>query len=94
MPGAATRKDRLNFRLDRRHKALIERAASASGQSLTEFALSHLVRDAQSVIREQEITVLSDRDREVFLSVLEGARPANAALKQAAKIYRRQRAEA
>ena len=94
MPGTATRKDRLNFRLDHKHKALIERAAAALGQSLTEFALSHLVRDAQNVIREQETTLLSDRDRQVFLSVLAGDTPPNAALRQAAKTYRQQRVPA
>jgi uncharacterized protein (DUF1778 family) len=92
MTSATTGKDRLNFRLDRRHKVLIERAASTLGQSVTEFALSHLVRDAQSVLREEEATVLSDRDRQVFLSVLESAAEPNAALKKAAKAYRRQRA--
>jgi uncharacterized protein (DUF1778 family) len=92
MPGATTRKERLNFRLDRQHKVLIERAASTVGQSLTEFALSHLIRDAQAVLREQETTVLSDRDRRVFLSMLEADAEPNEALKRAARIYRRQRA--
>ena len=92
MPSAATRKDRLNFRLDRRHKTLIERAATTAGQSVTEFAVSHLVKEARSVLREQETAVLSDRDRRVFLSMLEADAEPNADLKRAARIHRRQRA--
>ena len=92
MSRAAARKDRLNFRLDRQHKALIERAASTVGQSLTEFALSHLLKDAESVLHEQETKVLSNRDRQVFLAVLDGGAQPNDALKKAAKSYRRQRA--
>lgn len=92
MPGAATRKDRINFRLDRQQKALIERAATTAGQSVTEFAVSHLVKEARSVLREQETAMLSDRDRRVFMSMLEAATQPNAALKRAASIYRKQRA--
>jgi uncharacterized protein (DUF1778 family) len=92
MPKTATRKERLNFRLDRQVKSLIEQAATTLGQSVTEFAVFHLVRDARTVLREQETTMLSDRDRQVFLSMLEADAQPNEALKRAAKIYRRQRA--
>jgi len=92
MPSATTGKDRLNFRLDRQLKTLIERAATSMGQSVTEFAVSNLVKDARSVLRQQETARLSDRDRRVFLSMLDAAAEPNAALKKAASIYRRQRA--
>ena len=91
MPNTTTR-DRLNFRLCRQHKALIERAAMTLGQSITEFAVGSLVRDAHAVLRQQETTVLSDRDRRAFLSMLEGKAEPNAALQTAARLYRRQRA--
>lgn len=87
-----TERDRLNFRLCRQHKTLIERAATTLGQSLTEFAVGSLVRDARAVLHEQETTVLSDRDRRVFLSMLEAKGEPNEALKTAARLYRRQRA--
>lgn len=91
MPRTTTR-ERLNFRLCREHKALIEKAATASGQSLTEFAVGNLVRDARAVLREHETTVLSERDRRVFLSMLEAGAEPNEALKKAVRTYRRQRA--
>lgn len=90
MGNAATREDRLNFRLNAAHKRLIERAASALGQSVTEFAVSSLVRDARKALHENETTVLSDRDRELFLAMLD-AEP-NEELKRAARAYGRQRA--
>ena len=61
MPSTATKKDQLNFRIDRQLKTLIEQAATAAGQSVTEFAVSHLVKEARSVLREQERVTLSDR---------------------------------
>jgi uncharacterized protein (DUF1778 family) len=92
MPNAATRKDRMNFRLDSQSKTLIERAATTAGQSVTEFAVIHLVKEARSVLREQETTMLSDRDRRAFMSMLEIDAGPNADLKKAASIYRKQRA--
>ena len=92
MSPTTARKDRLDFRLDRRHKVLIEKAATTVGQTVTEFAVSHLIQDAQSVLREEQTTVLSDRDRQVFLLMLESDAEPNEALKRAASIYRRQRA--
>jgi len=91
MGNVSATKERLNFRLPREHKRLIERAASSLGQSVTEFAVSNLVRDARRALREEEVTVLSDRDRDLFLSLLESPPKPNEALKRAAKRYRRQR---
>ena len=92
MTRAAARRERLDFRIAPEAKTLIERAASTLGQTTTEFAISQLVRDARNVLSQQEITTLSDRDRRVFLSLLDSAGQPNAALKKAAKTYRRQRA--
>ena len=92
MPSAAIRKDRMNFRLDPQQKNLIERAATTAGQSVTEFAITHLVKEARNVLREQETTVLCDRDRRVFMSMLDADAQPNAALKNAASTYRKQRA--
>lgn len=92
LPRASAKHDRMNFRLDREHKALIEKAASTVGQSLTEFAVTNLIRDARTVLHEHHVTVLSERDWDLFLSVLEGDAEPNEALRKAASTYRRQRA--
>lgn len=84
--------DRLWLRLQPEHKALIEMAAAAAGQSVREFAVSHLIQDARDVLRDHAVTVLSDRDRDIFLSILDADAEPNEALKEAARTYRRQRA--
>ena len=60
------------------------------GQSVSDFAVSTLVRAAREVIREQNATQLSNRDRDRFLALLDDAdaRP-NKALKTAAGKYKR-----
>lgn len=62
---------RLNFRLPEDLKATIERAAAQLGQSVSDFAVSTLVRTAREVIREHDVTELSNRDRDVFISILD-----------------------
>jgi len=79
---------RLNFRLPEELKATIEKAAARLGQSVSDFAVSTLVRTAREVIREHDVTELSNRDRDVFVAILDDAdaRP-NEALASAAERY-------
>ena len=84
-----TRNDaRINVRLPSELKKTIEEAASALGQSVSEFAISTVVREAQQVLQDARITHLSNRDRDSFLMALDSidAKP-NAALKAAARRY-------
>jgi uncharacterized protein (DUF1778 family) len=85
---ATAQEARLNFRLDAAIKDLIERAASYSGETVTSYAISTLVRDARRVVQEHEQTTLSERDREVFLSLLDDPPAPNDALRRAAARYR------
>jgi uncharacterized protein (DUF1778 family) len=61
---------RISFRLPKDLKHIIERAASESGQSVSEFAVSSLVRSAREVIDHGDRTILSNRDRDIFLKLL------------------------
>lgn len=79
---------RLNFRLDPAIKELIERAAGYSGETVTSYAVSTLVRDARRVVQEHEQTTLSDRDREIFLSLLDDPPAPTDALRRAAARHR------
>lgn len=89
IPEAPTRDARLGFRLQAEHKRLIEQAAAASGQSVSKFALSHLLDAAREAVDQATTTRLSQRDREAFLAViLEDPEP-NEALRAAADRYRR-----
>lgn len=79
---------RLDFRLNRQMKELIDRAASLTGQSVSDFAISTLVEKARRIIQENGTTVLSDRDRDIFLAMLDSDARPNEALKRAAKRYK------
>lgn len=79
---------RINVRLPSELKQTIEEAASAMGQTVSEFAISTVVREARQVLQDARITQLSNRDRDRFLQALDSldAKP-NAALKAAARRY-------
>ena len=42
------------------------------GQSVSDFAISTLYQRAQEVLRDREVTVLTSKDRAVFLRLLDG----------------------
>ncbi|MCX7420971.1 MAG: DUF1778 domain-containing protein [Planctomycetia bacterium] len=84
-----TRNDaRINVRLPSELKQTIEDAATALGQTVKEFAISTVVREARQVLQDAQVTRLSNRDRNRFLKALDDAdaKP-NAALKAAARRY-------
>lgn len=87
MPTKATNSARIDFRLTPEHKDLIERAASAMGQTVSDFATTTLLSRAQQAVQEIAVTKLSQRDRTKFLAMLDDDSPPNAALKKAAKRY-------
>lgn len=88
---AVTNDSRLNFRLPADLKAVIEQAAAATGQTVSDFAVSTLARAAREVVREQQVTELTNRDRDRFLALLDDphARPTEALKKAAARYKKR-----
>ena len=82
---------RINFRLSNELKQTIEDAAAEMGQSVSDFAVSTLVQTARKILHDQQVTRLSDRDRQHFLAILDGeASKPNDALVAAAKRYKKQ----
>ncbi len=80
---------RLNFRLTNEMKETIERAAVASGLTVTDFAIQALSTVANEVLERHRTRTLSDRDRDLFLALLDSDPEPNEALKKAAKDYKR-----
>ena len=79
---------RIHVRLPSDLKQTIEEAASALGQSISEFTISTVVREARQVLQDSQITKLSNRDRDAFLAALESSDAGpNDALKSAARRY-------
>jgi uncharacterized protein (DUF1778 family) len=89
---AASNDARLNFRLPAELKQTIEEAAACLGQSVSNFAVSTLVRSARDVIEQENVTCLSNRDRDVFMSLMDkkNVRP-NKDLAAAAGKYKKRR---
>ncbi len=74
---------RLNFRLSSEAKEKIERAAVASGLTVTDFAVHSLINTAEAVLERQHMRKLTNRDRDVFLALLDADDEPNEALKKA-----------
>ena len=79
----ATHTARIEIRLVPERKDLIEQAAQLLGMTVTEFASSRLVSAARETIQELNTTRLTNRDRDIFLAMLEADEEPNAALSQA-----------
>lgn len=79
---------RLNVRLPGNLKDVVEEAAATLGQSVSDFAVATLVQTARNVLEQRDVTELSNRDRDIFLAMLDDAnvRP-NKALKDAVTRY-------
>lgn len=80
--------DRMDFRLSPEQKALIEKAAAYSGETLTGFALATLIDEARRVVREHESVTLTVRDRERFLELLDSPPEPGRGLRRAARRHR------
>jgi uncharacterized protein (DUF1778 family) len=80
----------LSVRLPSELKDDIERAAALLGLSVNDFAIATLVQAARSVLHQQRVTELSNRDRDIFIALLADAeaRP-NKALAAAARTYKK-----
>jgi uncharacterized protein (DUF1778 family) len=78
---------RLDFRVSPEHKSLIERAASAQGQTVSSFAIATLLKASEEAIKGETTRTLSARDSQMFLAMLNSPREPNASLKAAAKRY-------
>lgn len=81
---------RINVRLSSDLKRTIEEAAAALGQTVSDFTISTVVREARQVIQDARCTRLSNRDRRVFLAALAATdtKP-NEALKAAARLFKK-----
>ena len=81
------KKSRLDLRIDQDQKELLERAASLRGLSLSSYLLSNSIEAATKDIKSHEKLVLSDNDRDLFLSLMENPPEPNQALKSAMRRF-------
>lgn len=74
---------RLNIRLSTEIKERIEKAAIVSGLSLTDFTVANLSQAADEALERHHQRKLSNRDRDIFLTMLDDDEEPNKALKDA-----------
>ncbi|MBI9082367.1 MAG: DUF1778 domain-containing protein [Desulfobacterales bacterium] len=82
------KQERLHVRLDTLSKQKLERAASYTRKSLSEFVLTNALSSAEEVIREHETLTLSQSDWTVFMDALENPPKPNKKLRQAFKSHK------
>jgi len=83
---------RLDIRLKPDTKDLIRHAAELKNQSVTQFAVTALSEAAGKVVAEHEQCILSDRDRDLFLELLDAPPKPNKSLKTAVRRYNKRAA--
>jgi len=79
---------RIEARLPRETKALIEQAASLAGMSTSDFVVSRAQEAARRMVSEHERWVLSRQQSEKFVRALLHPSEPNAALLSAARRYK------
>lgn len=79
---------RIDLRVTQEQKELLERAASLKGVSLSAYTLFYVLPAAKQEVDSHERLVLSNRDRDLFMSVMENPPELKGKLKSAIKKYR------
>ena len=78
----SVKKNRIDFRVDDKNKALLERAAQLKNLSLSAYITSVCLNQAKLDIEENETLVLSGKDADLVYQLLENAPEPNEALKE------------
>lgn len=87
---AAKRSERLDARLSRKEKDLIETAAGLRGVSVTDFLRTTITDAAHRIIAESETLTLAERSRKMFFETLLNPPKPNAAAIAAARRLRQE----
>ena len=62
--------DRIDLRVTKEQKEVLARAAVLSGVSMSSFLVANALTEAKKIVAKSEVIVLSDRDRDLFYSIL------------------------
>ncbi len=87
METTTNKESRLNIRCDHHVRQLLDKAASYSHVSISEFVLSHALASAEQVVQAHESITLLPKDFQAFLAALDSPAKPNAALKRAFKCH-------
>jgi len=81
--------DRIDLRITREQKELLARAAALSGVSMSSFLVNNALDQAKRIVVKSETITLSDRDRDLFYSILKNPPEPNNNLVKLMKNHRR-----
>lgn len=84
---SSAKDSRIDLRVTQEQKEMLEKAASLRGITLSAYALFHLIPLAKKDIDTQERLILSDQDRDLFMSVMENPPKLQGKLKTAIQKY-------
>jgi uncharacterized protein (DUF1778 family) len=90
MTTVSSKERRLNIRCDARTRELLDKAATYSHVSVSEFVLSHALAGAERVVRAHEVITLTPEHFKAFLVALDTPATPNAALQRAMKRHANQ----
>jgi uncharacterized protein (DUF1778 family) len=85
---STAKSERLDARLTREQKDLIQRAADLQGRSLTDFVVSTLQESARQAIERHDSIRLNEREAKRFVAALLHPPKASKRLREAAKAYK------
>ena len=81
--------DRIDLRITREQKELLARAAALSGVSMSSFLVNNALDQAKRIVVKSETITLSDRDRDLFYSILKNPPKPNKNLVKLMRNHRR-----
>ncbi len=84
---STAKNSRIDLRVTPEQKELLEKAAYLRGISLSAYTLLHLLPVAKQEIESQSKLVLSERDRDLFMSIMENPPELQGKLRTAIKKY-------
>jgi len=82
---STTKAERIEARITRAQKQMLQRAAEIDGRTLTDFILNSAQAAARQIIHQHELLLLRDKDREIFINALLKPPAPNAKLRRAAR---------
>ena len=87
-PADETKNQRLELRLTKQQKEFISKASSVSGfKNVSDYILHIAISDSKTIIREQQLFELSERDRISFMDTLQNPPKPGRSLKKAMTSY-------
>lgn len=83
------KEDRVEFRTSHQERVQFEAAANFLGINLSAFLRMAALERSAEIVRENNILLLSDKDRDTFLNALENPPKPNKNLKKAFSEYKK-----